>query len=94
MLARMADNTPPFAPGSPTGSDPGPIGADGPFRDVTQGAAPGGLFPSESELPIRAWHGAGAPATTSGYSPDGEQPPLPPAGSDQGSGLPPSGMRR
>lgn len=84
-------STSPF--GSGGGSDPGPIGADGPFRDVTQGGAPGGRWPSDAELPIRAVSG-GSGATTNGYSADATQPALPPPGSDQGSGLPPSGGRR
>ncbi len=76
-------------PPSESGSRPGPVGAAEPFSDVTQGAAPGGLT-MDADLPCRPLSsGGGLPATTNGFSPQGGQPPLPPPGSDEGSGKAP-----
>lgn len=84
-------NSPPFR----SDSDSGPAieGAIAPFRGDMQGAAEAGLFFSESELPIRS-HFGGPPATLDGYHATDAHHPLPPCGSDDGSGLPPTGMRR
>lgn len=64
-----------------------------PCNNETHDGAPAGLVPSDAELPVRAVSG-GAPATLGGYTAGGGQAPLPPPGSTQGDGLPPSGGRR
>ena len=69
------------------------MGALTPWSGVTQGAAPAGMAFSEGELPVVAVHG-GDPMSLNGYSASGGQAPLPPPGSDEGCGLPPSGRRR
>jgi|GEM_PF-3253476 len=71
----------------------GPVGDLAPFSGVTQGAAPAGLVPSDSELPVVSVHG-GPPMSLDGYSASGGQAPLPAPGSCDGCGLPPSGHRR
>lgn len=45
-----------------------------------------------NDLPVVAAHGG--PGWTEGFSPEPGNPPLPPPGSNEGSGLPPSGNRR
>lgn len=71
------------------GGGSGPVGAIEAFQDVTQGAAPGGEDMS-ADLPMSAV--SGQPATTNGFSPQGGQPPLPPPGSDEGSGKAPGSL--
>lgn len=88
-----ADGLPMRAQAGSAASAQGPVGDLAPFSGVTQGAAPAGLVPSEAELPVVSVHG-GDPMTLNGYSASGGQAPLPPPGSDEGSGLPPSGRRR
>ncbi len=64
-------------------------------EDAKHDGAPGGLVPSESELPSVACPG-GTPMTLGGYSPDPSRTPQissVDAPRDTGS-LPPSGIRR
>jgi hypothetical protein len=69
---------------SSAASAPGPIGALEPYSDTTQGQAPGGLWPSEAELPVRAQLPRSGGGTTGGDT-------LPAPGTDEGAGLPPAG---
>ena len=67
----------------------GPGQGVGPDHD----GAPAGLVPSEAELPIVSSPG-GSQANLGGFSANGAQDALPPAGSTEGSGLAPSGTRK
>lgn len=85
-----ADKLPFRSQAAAMASAPGPEGAIEPFREVVKDPAPAGLWP-DKDLPVRD---VGSPASYGGYSPDPGQPPLPPPGSTEGDGLPPSGDRR
>lgn len=61
--------------------------------DVTQGGAPGGLFPTDAELPVSS-HDGGPPMTTNGFRPSPQTHPLPAPGSCDGDPLPPVLPRR
>lgn len=89
----MANDLPMRAQAAAAASAEGPAGALAPFTGVTQGMAPAGLTFSEGELPVDAISG-GMPMRLDGYSASAATHPLPPPGSIEGDGLPPSGRRR
>lgn len=89
----MANDLPMRAQAASAASADGPVGALAPFSGVTQGGAPAGPLPSEAELPVEAISG-GMPMRLDGYSASAMTHPLPPPGSTEGDGLPPSGRRR
>lgn len=68
--------------GATVGNDGGFLGPEQ-KPDAHQGVAPGGLYPSEAELPVVSVDAP--PATYGGYRPSDTQAPLP----APGSGLPP-----
>lgn len=74
--------------GSGDNSYIGPIG----YPDRTQGEAQGGRW-FGNDLPVHPTSGGGS-GFKEGFSPNNANPPLPPAGSNEGAGKPPTGSRR
>lgn len=94
MPEYMADKLPIRADAAAARNDRGPEGQIGPFTDAKHDIPAGGEWAPQSQGMPESSPSGNASVFSPGFNADAPNPPLPPPGSSQGNGLPPSGDRK